>query len=52
MKIKWLDSISGTVNGDLKGVKRGQVSDVSEVMAERLIKQGLAQANWNRDCAF
>jgi hypothetical protein len=46
VKIEWLDSISGTVHGDPLGKKRGQVDEVSDELGQRLIEQGLAQANW------
>lgn len=46
MKIKMLVDIQGTFLGDPNGCYRGQVCDVSEDMAARLIKNGHAQANW------
>ena len=46
MKIKWLASVSGLTYGDPKGKTRGQVDDLPEAEAQRMINCGMAQANW------
>ena len=46
LKVKMLISIEGGFLGNPLGCRRGDVLDISEDMAARLIGNGHAQANW------
>lgn len=46
MRVKWLISVAGQTYGRPNGVKRGEVDDLPEADAMRLIESGYAQANW------
>jgi hypothetical protein len=49
VKIKSLISVQGTVMNDPLGVRRGQVVDWPDEIAETWIKSGYAQANWKAE---
>jgi hypothetical protein len=49
-RVKWLISIGGTTYGR-PNVKRGEVDDLPEAEAQRMINAGMAQPNWRDDPA-
>jgi hypothetical protein len=46
MRIKWLISIAGQCYGKPNGVKRGEVDDLPDSEARRMVASGYAQSNW------
>lgn len=49
MKIRWLIDIAGTVNGDLNGVRRGQVAEIDDVTARRYLANGYVTRDLDGD---
>ena len=49
MRIKWPDSVAGQCYGKPAGIKRGEVDDLPDEEAHRMIKAGLAQADWKAE---
>jgi hypothetical protein len=46
VKVKWLATLTGQVYNDPRGKQRGQVGDIDDELAKKLIAQGLVQTNW------
>jgi alkylation response protein AidB-like acyl-CoA dehydrogenase len=49
VKVKWLTTVAGQTYGKPNGIKRGEVDDLPDEEARRMIKAGLAQANWKEE---
>ena len=48
-RVKSLVTVLGATYGEPNGIKRGQVVDLSDFEADRMIAAGQAQANWRDD---